>query len=63
MRSPTAHISLTIEVDSDPISGSVSNGSQVARPFMGWIELVEAIEAVRNASHASEAASPAGEGG
>ncbi len=42
-----AHLSLTIDVDSDPISGSVSNGNGQPRSFMGWIELVGAIEAAR----------------
>ena len=50
----TAHINLAIEVDSDPISGCVSNGNQLAQPFIGWIELVEAIEAARASDHAGE---------
>jgi hypothetical protein len=44
-----AHLELAIEVDSDPISGSVSNGSRHSQPFIGWIELVAAIEAARSA--------------
>lgn len=44
----TAHLDLTINVDSDPITGSVSNGARGPRPFTGWIELVAAIEAARN---------------
>jgi hypothetical protein len=43
----TAHLELAIEVDSDPISGSVSNGNRQSQPFTGWIELVSAIEAAR----------------
>ena len=43
----TAHLELSIEVGSDPISGSVSKGSHGSRPFTGWIELVGAIEAAR----------------
>ena len=39
---------LAIEIDSEPISGTVSNGVQAARPFQGWIELVAAIEAARS---------------
>ena len=39
---------LAIDVDSDPITGSVANGSQRAQPFSGWIELVAAIEAARS---------------
>jgi hypothetical protein len=45
-----AHLELAIEVDSDPISGSVSNGSRHSQPFNGWIELVAAIEAARSAA-------------
>jgi hypothetical protein len=53
----TRHLELSIEVDSDPISGSVSNGAHGSRPFSGWIELVGAIEAVR-----SPVAAPGGSG-
>lgn len=50
MRRGIAHLQLAIDVESDPISGSVSNGSQDARPFTGWIELVAAIETARSAA-------------
>jgi hypothetical protein len=43
-----AHLELSIDVDSDPISGAVSNGAHGSRPFSGWIELVAAIEAARS---------------
>jgi hypothetical protein len=43
----TAHLRLAIDVDSDPISGSVCNGTGDAKPFSGWIELVSVIEAAR----------------
>jgi hypothetical protein len=43
----TAHLELLIDVDSDPISGSVSNGAYGTQSFSGWIELVAAIEAAR----------------
>ena len=43
---------MAIEVDSDPISGSVSNGTHRSQQFSGWIELVAAIEAVRSSGHA-----------
>jgi len=46
-------MSLAIDVDSEPISGSISNGCHVEQPFTGWIELVAAIEAVRSASDGS----------
>jgi hypothetical protein len=46
----TKHLELAIEVDSDPISGSVSNGNGQSQPFIGWIELVAAIEAARSSA-------------
>jgi hypothetical protein len=45
--SATTHLELAIDVDSDPISGLVSEGTQARRRFSGWIELVAAIEAAR----------------
>ena len=53
MERATTHLELAIEVDSDPISGSVGNGAHRSQPFSGWIELVAAIEAVRSSAHAS----------
>lgn len=44
----TTHLELTIDVDSDPISGSVSGGARGRRRFTGWIELVAAIELARS---------------
>jgi hypothetical protein len=52
------HLELAIDIDSDPISGSVSNGSKESEPFTGWIELVAAIEAARS-SHGAERAEEA----
>lgn len=52
MRRGTANLQLAIDVDSDPITGSVGNESQSAQPFTGWIELVAAIEAARSPGHA-----------
>ena len=43
----TAHLRLAIDVDSDPISGSICNGTGRAQPFSGWIELASVIEAAR----------------
>lgn len=60
MTRATAHLELSIDVDSDPISGSLSNGSYGARPFTGWIELVAAIEAARSSV---QGAGGSGEGG
>jgi hypothetical protein len=48
----TTHLELAIELGSDPISGSVSNGTRHSQPFTGWIELVAAIEAARSSAHA-----------
>ena len=50
MERATTHLELAIDVDSDPISGSVSNGTRHAQPFIGWIELVAAIEAARSSA-------------
>jgi hypothetical protein len=46
----TAHLELAIDLDSDPISGSVSNRTHGLRPFAGWIELVAVIEAARSSA-------------
>jgi hypothetical protein len=46
----TTYLELVIEVDSDPISGSVSNGTRHSQPFSGWVELVAAIEAARSSA-------------
>ena len=48
VQTATAHLELAIDVDSEPISGSVSNGAHRSQPFSGWIELVAAIEAARS---------------
>jgi hypothetical protein len=58
MRRTETHLQLAIDLDSDPISGSVSNGVQGARAFTGWIELVAVIEAARSSSHAGEDGRP-----
>jgi hypothetical protein len=63
VRSGTAHLELVIDVDSDPISGSVSNGAQHSRPFSGWIELVAAIEDARSANHGGGGSEPHGQAG
>lgn len=52
MRTGTAHLRLAIEVDSDPIRGSVASDCEGAQPFTGWIELVAAIEEARRAPEA-----------
>ncbi len=50
MERATAHLELAIDLDSDPITGSVSNGARGAQQFSGWIELVAAIEAARSSA-------------
>lgn len=47
MAGQSADLNLSIEIDSDPITGSVSNGAGEPQLFCGWMELVAAIEAVR----------------
>ena len=44
---------LAIDIDSEPISGSVSNGTGDSRAFQGWIELASVIESARNADPAA----------
>jgi hypothetical protein len=48
----TAHLKLAIDIDSEPISGSVSNGTGDSKAFQGWIELASVIEAARSAGPA-----------
>jgi len=43
-------LKLEIDIDSDPISGSVSNGTGDSKAFQGWIELASVIEAARSAA-------------
>jgi hypothetical protein len=43
-----AQVRLEIDVDSDPITGTVCAADGDSRPFSGWIELVSAIEDVRS---------------
>lgn len=41
---------LSIDIGSDPISGSFSMNAGAAQQFRGWIELVAAIESARHAA-------------
>jgi hypothetical protein len=43
-----ATMQLSIEIGSDPISGSFSVDAGGPQQFRGWIELVAAIESVRH---------------
>lgn len=64
MAERSAELNLTIEVDSDPIAGSVTPGAGEPQLFCGWMELVAVIEAVRlGANRASGAALDADHGG
>ena len=48
-------LELSIEVDSDPITGYLRAGRAGApRPFSGWVELSGAIEQVRQGSPPDE---------
>jgi hypothetical protein len=40
-----AHVTLNIELDSEPIEGSLIDSDRVTRPFHGWIELVSLLQA------------------
>jgi hypothetical protein len=42
----TARVSLSIDVGSDPIRGSLNIGQEQPEPFCGWVELASAIEAL-----------------
>jgi hypothetical protein len=59
----TTHLQLLIEVDSDPITGSVSNGDAVEQRFTGWIELVAVLEAARTGGPISDPQPPVRERG
>jgi hypothetical protein len=56
VRRTTTHLELAIDIDSDPITGSFSQGAENSQPFAGWIELVAAIEAARSSEHPAEGA-------
>jgi hypothetical protein len=39
-----AHVHVGLEVDSDPIRGTVTTAEQAGVPFTGWIELTHLLE-------------------
>jgi hypothetical protein len=47
MTGRAAEMQLSIDIGSEPISGSVSMGDGASREFSGWIELVATIESAR----------------
>jgi hypothetical protein len=58
MTGPAAELHLSIEIDSDPITGSVSGGTGEPQLFCGWMELVAVIEAVRLGVNRAPGATP-----
>lgn len=48
-------LELTIDIDSDPITGSVSVDEGGAHGFSGWMELVATIESARHEGDAGAA--------
>jgi hypothetical protein len=54
MMGPEAHVELSIDIASDPISGWISTPSEDSQRFSGWIELVSLLEAARAASATPE---------
>jgi hypothetical protein len=46
MRPTRAQVTLDIERDSEPISGSMSDRNGASQSFSGWIELVSLLQAV-----------------
>lgn len=50
MTGRATQIRLSIEVDSDPIAGSLSVDAGSPQQFCGWMELVAALESARDAT-------------
>jgi hypothetical protein len=44
---PYVKLELSIEIESDPITGSLVVGADARQCFRGWMELVAAIESAR----------------
>jgi hypothetical protein len=64
MTGRSTELQLTIQIDSDPITGSVLGSTGEPQLFCGWMELVAVIEAVRvGADRPSGAASDTEFGG
>jgi hypothetical protein len=43
-RRTTVHVSLELQVGSDPLRGEVETAGGLIRPFAGWLELIEALD-------------------
>ena len=65
--SRSAQVQLSIDIDSEPIAGSVTMDSGAPQRFTGWIELVATIESARHAGssggHETLGALPGANGG
>ena len=61
VQTATAHLELAIDVDSEPISGSVSNGAHRSQPFSGWMELFSLLEATIRTACEEAGTQPQGE--
>jgi hypothetical protein len=44
MQPARAQVTLEIELDSEPIQGSLSDRHAAGQPFSGWIELVSLLQ-------------------
>ena len=44
---PIVNMSLSIDISSDSIQGSIAIENEEAKPFYGWVELATAIETAR----------------
>lgn len=42
-------VRLELDRDAEPITGTLTQGDEEARPFTGWLGLTDAIEAIRTA--------------
>ena len=49
-----AEMQLSIDIGSEPITGSVSMGDGARRAFCSWIELVATIESARDTGSAGD---------
>jgi hypothetical protein len=56
VRSP---VSITIEVDSEPIAGSIAWPGHVEVAFCGWLELLVALDAIHRGERIESTPDPA----
>jgi hypothetical protein len=43
-------IVVELDVESEPIRGTIAHGGQTAHEYLGWLGLIEAVEQLRRAS-------------